>query len=282
MIEYRTMLPGDIGAGLSLCRLSGWNQLRKDWEIFLELSPFGCRVAVYEGQVIGTVTTIKYGDDFSWIGMVLVHPTFRRQGIAKRLVDQALTILSGESNIKLDATMAGREVYLKLGFQDEYGISRMQRTGFASGNGNEEYDAREISRNDLTRIAAFDSKIFGADRMPLLESLLTAERLVALAVEKDQKLRGFCMGRAGYSHAHIGPVVANDLHTAKLLVTAALRKCTDQPVIIDATQFNADWMKWLQSIGFSEQRSFIRMYKGDNSHPGEPSKQFAILGPEFG
>jgi hypothetical protein len=40
--------------------------------------------------------------------------------------------------------------------------------------------------------------------------------------------------------------------------------------------------QWLISIGFTEQRELIRMYRGKNAYPGTPEKQFAILGPEFG
>lgn len=75
MIEYRKMLKSDIAAGLALCRAAGWNQLEKDWNLFLELAPEGARVAIDEdGKVVGTVTTINYEDRFSWIGMVLVDP----------------------------------------------------------------------------------------------------------------------------------------------------------------------------------------------------------------
>jgi hypothetical protein len=41
MIDFRTMNLNDIDAGLSLCRAENWNQLARDWEIFLHLSPDG-------------------------------------------------------------------------------------------------------------------------------------------------------------------------------------------------------------------------------------------------
>src|SRR5690349_4279254 len=126
MIEYRKMTLGDIDAGLSLCRSAGWNQLENDWKLFLTLSPDGARVAIDEtGKVIGTVTTISYEYHFSWIGMVLVDPEKKRQGIGTHLLREALRVLENMDTIKLDATPAGREVYLKLGFVDEYMLSRM-------------------------------------------------------------------------------------------------------------------------------------------------------------
>src|SRR5688572_15404910 len=126
MIEYREMKENDIDAGLALCRSAGWNQLENDWKIFLELNPHGSRVATDEnGKVIGTVTTIIYEDHFSWVGMVLVDPSRKRQGIGTQLLQVALEILSLQETVKLDATPAGREVYLKHGFRDEYTLCRM-------------------------------------------------------------------------------------------------------------------------------------------------------------
>jgi hypothetical protein len=51
---------------------------------------------------------------------------------------------------------------------------------------------------------------------------------------------------------------------------------------LDISHVDQKWKAWLTSIGFIEQRSLTRMYKGRNSRPGKPEKQFAILGPEFG
>ena len=81
MIQYRFMQPSDIEAGLVLCRKAGWNQVEKDWKLFLESNPEGCWVALSKNRLVGTVATIRYQHHFSWIGMVLVHPDFRRHGI---------------------------------------------------------------------------------------------------------------------------------------------------------------------------------------------------------
>src|SRR5690606_6327999 len=114
MLLYRPMVSGDIPAGLSLCRAAGWNQTAEDWNLFLKLSPKGCCVAVDdEGQVRGTVTTVRYEDHFSWIGMVLVDPSHQRRGIGIQLLREALHVLGDEGTIKLDATPAGRTVYVQ-------------------------------------------------------------------------------------------------------------------------------------------------------------------------
>jgi hypothetical protein len=196
-----------------------------------------------------------------------------------QLLLEALHILRNEATVKLDATPAGREVYLKMGFEDEFRLSRMQLTK------NQKLKttlARSMQQQDLQRIATFDQDIFGADRLPLLNWIHAGFPELAFVAEEEDKIVGYCLGRKGYSFTQIGPVIAKDSSIAQDLVSAALMHCSGHPVILDILQHDPQWKAWLTSIGFSEQRPFIRMYRGNNTSHGIPEKQFAILGPEFG
>ncbi|HEV8082180.1 MAG TPA: GNAT family N-acetyltransferase [Chitinophagaceae bacterium] len=280
MIAFRSMRSSDIATGLVLCRAAGWNQLARDWEIFLHLSPNDCRVATTNDNVIGTVTTIRYQTFFCWIGMVLVDPDSRGQGIGMQLLHEALHILKNEETIKLDATPAGREIYLKLNFIDEYQISRMSLNSDVKNIS--ATTARLLQEKDIKAIVNFDREIFGADRQDLLVWMLEGAPEIAYVIEDCNEILGYCLGRHGHDFTHIGPIVAREVNIAKELVAAALSNYDVRPLIVDAMHFNKEWLEWLSSIGFIEQRSFIRMYRGKNKFPGVPEKQFAILGPEFG
>ena len=273
MIVYRKMTVDDIEAGLSLCRSAGWNQLKNDWQIFLQLNPDGNRVAVDEsGKVIGTVTTITYEDHFSWIGMVLVDPSKKRQGIGTQLLHESLNILEKQETVKLDATAAGREVYLKLGFKDEYTLCRMMGT-ISQGS---QSDARPMNEKDFDSINEKDKKVFGANREDVLKKI--NKYYPEFSFVKNNT--AYCFGRKGYNFTQIGPIVADNMEDAKHLANAALNNISG-PVILDAMHDSA-FYHWLLSIGFTEQRKLIRMYLGKNTYAGLPGKQFAILGPEFG
>src|SRR6266581_4104988 len=129
------MTSDDIAAGLRLCRASGWNQLESDWRCFLELNPEGCRVVESDSaesdnaefgrvesdrRVAGTVATLRYEEKFSWVSMLLVDPEMRHRGIGSLLLGEALRLLEDMETIRLDATPAGKLVYDKFGFVDEY------------------------------------------------------------------------------------------------------------------------------------------------------------------
>jgi GNAT superfamily N-acetyltransferase len=276
------MVDGDVPAGLSLCRSAGWNQTIEDWDLFLKLSPKGCCVAVDDrGQVRGTVATIRYEDHFSWIGMVLVDPEFQRRGIGIQLLREALHILRDEETVKLDATPAGRHIYLQLDFVDEYKISRME-AGALMRESIPVSDAQRMIDQDLYAVVEFDQQIFGANRDKVLKAISRRDPGLAFIHREQNRIKGYCLGRQGYLFTHIGPVVAKDLDTAKSLTSAALMQSAGRPVVIDALHHSMEYLQWLASLGFREQRPLIRMYRGNNYYPGEAQKQYAIVGPEFG
>lgn len=276
------MRTADIEAGLALCRVSGWNQQRRDWELFLHLSPRGCRVAVKDGRVVGTVTTVRYQDHFCWIGMVLVDPSERRQGIGTQLLHESLAVLEGERAIRLDATPAGHAVYRKLEFVDEYRLSRMGISAFISPMMIDNNPARPMMESDLPQVCEIDREIFGADRGAILAWMFEGAPEYAWLVVRNSRIEGYIFGRHGYNFEHVGPLVAQDHESALILVRACLMPYEGRTFILDASRHDPEWMGRLESIGFKEQRPFIRMFRGENLFLGLPEKQFAILGPEFG
>lgn len=280
MTEYRQMTDADIVAGLKLCRATRWNQVARDWQAFLQLRPGGSCVATQEGKVVGTVTTIRYADIVSWIGMVLVDKDCQRQGIGKQLLEEALHLLKEVETVKLDATPAGRAVYLKLGFTDEYGLSRMIAHSMPEFPVSPAVTV--FQPGDLQAISDFDGGIFGVNRQPLLQWLFDGLPTAAFVIKKGEEIVGFCLGRKGFNFFHVGPVVAFDLASAKALLSSIGRHSEGKPVVLDVPHYHPEWINWLVASGFSEQRQFVRMFRGSNTFPGVVGKQFAIVGPEFG
>jgi creatinine amidohydrolase len=281
-IELRPMQPADIGAGLQLCRAAGWNQVRADWELYLSQNPSGCSVLVRNGAVAGTVITVDYQGRFSWVGMVLVRPEFRGAGLGTRLLQVAFGHLRTCETVKLDATPAGRQVYLPLGFVDEYGLMRMEGVAAGGAYGGAGNAVRPMTERDLAAVAALDEPVFGARREHVLRAYWRSAPHLAHVAERGGALAGFALGRRGHTHDQVGAIVAPERETACGLLKAVLAGNPGQRFLLDATLHDPDWLRWLKEIGFREQRPYTRMYKGPNRFPGEPLRQFSILGPELG
>ncbi len=275
----RAMNQSDVPAGLRLCRASGWNQIEEDWSLVLQLSPAGCRVAEQDGKVIGSVATLRYQDQFGWVSMVLVDPQYRRSGIGTRLLSEALALLHDVSCIRLDATPAGRAMYLQYGFLDEHPISRW--TAMAGVTEPRSVNIRRMSEKDFQAMLAKDRQVFGADRTPILQSLFDRSPAYA-GVTGNPDMRGYCLGRPGFRYHQLGPVIAENEDVARELVAHSLAHTTGQPFAIDTPRHSPSWLRWLRSAGFVEERSFVRMYRGRRNTSEITQRIYATAGPEFG
>lgn len=280
-VTLRPMRQHDIDAGLRLCRASGWNQVRRDWEWFLTLAPGGMWVAEHNSRVAGTVAAVRYGHRFGWIGMVLVDPAIRGRGIGTRLLDHALALLSDLPTTRLDATQAGYPLYLARQFTDERRIDRMQVLASESPVPIRA-GVRPMRDSDLDDVSAFDAHVFGADRTPMLRWLWEGATAHAWVAADGSGLAGYTFGRHGHDFDHLGPIVAADADTAQGLAAACLGTQPGRKFVVDAASGDPAWVAALEGLGFRHQRHLIRMSRGAGSIPGDPSRQFAILGPEFG
>ena len=94
--ESRLLFESDIPAAMQLKEAAGWNQTEDDWRRLLMLEPNGCFAAIKDGRLVGTTTTTTYGNDLAWIGMVLVDPQYRRQGIASEVNECRARLSEGQ------------------------------------------------------------------------------------------------------------------------------------------------------------------------------------------
>ncbi|NPV46860.1 MAG: GNAT family N-acetyltransferase [Armatimonadetes bacterium] len=279
----RRMTASDVGLGMMLKDMAGWNQLRGDWERLLAAEPDGCFVAEVAGTGVGTCTTIAYERLFGWVGMVLVHPDYRRRGIGRALLDAGIDHLEGlgVSAVKLDATPMGKALYDTMGFVDEYGLERWLGRGLASVK--RVPGMRQLTIDDLGAILALDAAVFGADRGRLLNLLLTDPSVrVAGRCTDEGELSGYVAVRPGQKAAYLGPLVAENADVATALWEWGRGTVGDLPTFVDVLLPNRAAVELVQSSGFEKQREFIRMYRGRNTSPGRPEWQYAILGPEVG
>ncbi len=228
------------------------------------------------------MTTVNYQDFFAWVGMVLVDPKFRGQGVGTRLLGLSIEILKGISAVRLDATPQGKPVYEKLGFVAEYELSRMQIELAAEPQIPNSLKVIPMCSQDLGKVLEMDQLVFGADRGPLLDWALARAPEYAWVMKGDSGVEGYCFGRHSFAFEQIGPVVANHQQVAEQLVLSCLRGNAGKRFILDPTHFSENWLQWLFRAGFIHQRPFTRMVLGENRHPGVPQKQWAIFGPEFG
>lgn len=283
-VTIRKMNLEDALPALNLSMQEGWNQTEKDWAFLIGNSLNVCLLAEYENKVIGTTVAITYSDDVAWIAMVLVDKLYRGHGLSKTLLNTVFDSLAEYKSIKLDATPKGLLVYKKLDFKEEYSIVRMVNSFYQHQPliSDPNRMISEFKSADLEEMIDLDSTIFGSNRAQLVEYLVKEYPEKAWSIKQENLITGFTLGREGSRYHHIGPVIAMDGKDAQCLLMKALEELNHKAVVLDVPEDKLDILKWLNSIGFVEQRRFTRMYKNANTLSIRQQYLFAITGPEYG
>ncbi|MCE6988022.1 GNAT family N-acetyltransferase [Dyadobacter sp. CY323] len=278
MVTIRQMSMADLPLCRHLVEEAGWNQLDTDWLRAMEMQPDGCFVAEVNGVPVATTTTCCFGD-VAWIAMVLVDKQMRGRGIAKQLLEHAIAFLDHlkMATIRLDATVFGQSLYQKLGFKDEYEVIRF--AGIVNGS----FDIR-INLNqaqDAGKIAKLDRQITGTHRQAFLQNLLNAVDCPFFEAMEMAEIVGYAGCRQGRNAIQIGPVAAMGSGAGISLLNAVASCFQGKKAYIDIPVQNIQAVSWAESHGFTEQRRFVRMYRGTEIHDF-PEQIWASSGPEKG
>lgn len=281
-ISARPLKDSDLDAVLRLSQEAGWNQVAADWRLFLEFGAVICLVR--SNRVIATAATLPYDPKFAWISMVLVTPAERRQGLARWLLKRCIEDLCARHLVPvLDATPAGRTVYLGLGFRDHWPMRRL--TGsllqMLPQNSISAAVLRPVTPADLPRIIAYDAGVFGANRSFLLQHLASRLPTAAFFAEQEGAVAGYLLGRDGRVMNQLGPLVAeNDLIALDLLARAI--RLSSPPFAVDVPDRQGQLTDWLTRLGFSAERPLTRMAYQTSAAFDDGGRMFAIAGPELG
>lgn len=265
-LRIRYLTAEDLTFANSLSDIAGWNQLAVDWQRLIQYGRDGCFLGTWDGEPAATITTTNYADRVAWIGMVLVHPGFRRRGIATAIMKHALEYLQskGVRCVKLDATSEGQRVYQQLGFRAEWSIDRWLREG----------ENREVMAKPTTFDAGdLDIQAFGCVRQGWVG--LLAERSRVCLHHRGSELDGYGLLRSGKRAAYLGPVVARCDDTARAITTQVLSE-HNGCVLWDIPEVNQAAVQLAEHLGFRRTRHLVRMWTGDESVAGNPEMQFAI------
>ena len=259
----------DAPAGLLLSAEAHWNQNEDDWRFFLNKGVvFGIRDR--KNNLVATAALLPYTDSDAWISMVLVTESFRRRGLATRLVDTCInTATKLGVTAWLDATPAGATVYGPLGFTPTLQLRRLKLANTSTPG------AAPLPAAKFDEFLTCDIAAIGFDRSALLEELSgrPASRLVsngdAMALVRD-----------GRTARHIGPLFA-DTSAHALALVRDIAASENGPILIDAIASQNAFIDSLTSSGWTIERPFQRMRFGRAvTQTGE--LPFAVAGPEFG
>src|SRR5258708_17537077 len=271
-IAINALGPEDTVAALALSAEVHWNQNEADWRFFLSNgNVFGVRDS--DRRLVASAALLPYTLGNAWISMVRVTESWRRRGLATRLVDLCLDAATKRGLTSwLDATPAGAAVYGPLGFTPALQLRRLRLQNSTSAKA---AAPQPLSRCDLAHFIARDTRAMGFDRSTLLTEL--AGRPGSLLLSNGDTI---ALVRDGRTARHVGPLFADDPNRALALVHEIVRS-ESGPVLIDAVSTQDEFLKGLTDSNWTIERPFQRMRFG-RAAAKAVELPFAVAGPEYG
>ena len=281
MNEYkiRTMTKNELSIAIDWAANEGWNPGLYDLDSFYNADPNGFLIGLLDGQPIATISAVKYGKSFGFLGFYIVEPNCRGKGYGLKIWNAGLEYLS-ERNIGLDGVVVQQDNYRKSGFKLAY--SNLRYVGIGDGQSTDSKEIVPLSMVSIDELIAYDKPFFPDDRTGFLTSWVTQKDSAALGYLQDGKLAGYGMLRVCRTGFKIGPLFANSKAIAHSLFNALKSNVTDgSPFYFDPPEVNESAIEIAKENDMKVVFETARMYTG--AFPDLPlDKIFGVTTFELG
>jgi hypothetical protein len=253
----RRMRPEEVGMIRTWETVEGRNPGLHHGPCFFATDPEGFLVGELEGRPISCISCVAYDDSFGFLGLYIVQPEFRGRGYGLQTWRAGMARL-GTRNVGLDGVPAQQGNYRRLGFAVAHDHIRYQ----GEGGGRPPAGVIRLSAVPFEDVLSYDRGCFPASRPAFLRAWLALPESVALGHLRDGRLAGFGVAHRGVEGFKIGPLFADDLPAAELLLRALAAETAGGPFFLDAPDEteNPAAGRLVGRLGMSEVFRAARMY----------------------
>lgn len=256
----RTMSREEMDMAVDWAAAEGWNPGLYDADAFYAADPKGFLLGEIHHQPVATISVVKYGETFGFLGFYIVKPGYRGQGYGMRIWNAGLQYLAGR-NIGLDGVVVQQSNYRKSGFKLAYRNIRYE--GFNGGGSPQKSETIPLSRVPFAAIAAYDRPFFPDDRRGFLKAWLNQPESIALGILHQGKLSGYGMVRVCRSGYKIGPLFADRPELAEdLFLSLQSRTKPGGPIYLDIPEVNRHAVALVERHRMKAVFETARMYTG--------------------
>jgi ribosomal protein S18 acetylase RimI-like enzyme len=251
----RNTTAADIDLAIEWAASEGWNPGLHDAACFRHADPGGFFVGELNGEVVASLSAIAYDSHFGFIGLYIVKPAFRGQGLGLRIWQHGIDYL-GRRNIGLDGVIAQQSNYRKSGFQLAYRNIRFE--GIVQGATH----AGIVNAAELPfgSVLAYDRRCFPAARDAFLSAWLGQPDCVALAALRDERIAGYGVLRRCRAGGKIGPLFADSEPIANELLDALATYLAGEVIVLDVPEPNDAAIRLAERRGMKSAFETARMY----------------------
>ena len=274
--ELRTISLPELSTVIKWAEGEGWNPGIHDAEAFLAADPDGFFGGFVNGELVASISAVRYQNDFAFIGLYIVLPGFRGKRLTKNLVDKALDITQGIVT-GIDGVVAMQQSYSNYGFRIAHRNIRFE------GLIPEISDIRDACIEIKTSgdLRELDLENFGVSRNEFLESWVKQNNAFTLLIDEGKGKRGYATVRKCANGYKIAPLFADSPDVAmQLLAGIRNRLGGNAQVCIDVPEPNQEATRIVKSLNMTPVFETARMYRGKWELP--LNKVFGITSFELG
>ncbi len=254
----RIMTRRDVDIAIEWAAVEGWNPGGHDSECYFAADPRGFLIGELDGEPVATISVVKYGKAFGFLGFYIVKPEFRGMGYGLEIWKAGLNYL-GDRNIGLDGVVAQQDNYTKSGFKLAHRNMRFAGRGGGAASGCP--DIVSLAALPFADVNAYSRAFFPADRSAFLRCWIGQTGAHALGITHGGTLQGYGVMRPCRVGWKIGPLFADNAEVAEALFVDLKSKVTplDQ-IFLDVPERNRDALRLAERHGMSVSFETARMY----------------------
>ncbi|MGB3765321.1 MAG: GNAT family N-acetyltransferase [Phormidesmis sp.] len=247
----------------------GWNPGLYDVECFYAADPSGFLIGVLNNEPVASISVVKYGTTFGFLGFYIVKPAFRGQGYGWQIWQAGLNHLKGRT-IGLDGVLEQQDNYMKSGFRLAHRNIRYEGKGKSTNDDslitqtkNSEGKLVSLSSVPLTTVINYESTIFLAERSAFLDCWLNSPHHTVIGWLHRQQLLGYGVLRPCQQGYKIGPLFADNPQIAEAIFLALKTRIKPgSPFYLDVPDTNAAAVTLAQKYQLTSVFETARMYRG--------------------
>jgi hypothetical protein len=206
--------------------------------------------------------------------VVITHPDYQRQGLARRMMTAAIDYLRGRGAkcIMLDASKMGYPLYDSMGFRSLYKIEIFQGNAplIVGDDG-----VRDLTEADIDGVIRRDGQLFGVERPQIIRRLAHPLPGAAWVSGTADDIQGYLLLKNSRHGASIGPWYHNTDAGAEALLRRALAGINGQGAKLYIPETNAAAKAIATKYGMVYDRYCTRMVLGDEP-PGQMMHQYGV------
>jgi ribosomal protein S18 acetylase RimI-like enzyme len=216
-LAIRPMQAHEINLAIDWAAAEGWNPGLHDAHCFHAADTSGFLVGMLAGQPVATISVVRYGNAHGFLGLYIVDPAHRGQGLGLQLWQAGMTHLSGRT-VGLDGVVAQQDNYRRSGFALAWRNARYE--GLGTGTPVSDPQVVPLAALPLAQLTAYDLPLFGAPRDAFLQAWVDQPGSIARGLVVDGELKGYGVLRPCRAGFKIGPLFADTPALAERLFVA--------------------------------------------------------------